>query len=129
MAQATFNTANVVTSAVQNSFLVKGDLVFANVSNVGYTQIVGVPVNFTPLTVGTIGKKPHLVDIASANANGVSSFSYCYRPVNSTNANLAVAGIQIFNNGNLASEVATGNLSSVVMNDVIKFQYSISRLP
>jgi len=123
MSQAVFVPANVKTSLIQNRFLIVGDMFFANVSNIGYTQVTGVPFNLAGLAQTSAGTKH--VTVRSANAAGVSAYAYQYRP--DATGNIANGAVQIFTNGNLAAEVATGNLPSAVQNDVLVFEANINR--
>ncbi len=124
MPNAAFNFSNITTSLVQNTFLVTGNVVIANTANITYNPIVGVP--FTLQGAVPSQKLPNFVTINSSNAAGVSSFEYVYHPP--LNGNVQVGGgVQIFANGNLASELPTGNLPAAVTSDVITFMAIVPR--
>lgn len=135
-ANAVFTTSNVKTSLIQNRFLVTGQAVLANVSNINYTTVTGVPFSLAGLAPSQKGTDK--VTIQSANALGINtSYTYAYQPVNTANANSSIANgatgniaagtIRIFANGNVSTELATGNLPASVQNDVIVFEAYISR--
>ncbi len=85
MANAVYVPANVKTSLIQNRFLITGSVKLANVSNLGYTQITGVPFSLAGICPSQNG--PDSVYIQSANAAGISAYGYAYRP--DANGNVA----------------------------------------
>ena len=121
---------------MQNRFLVTGQAVIANVANLNYTSGSGILFPLGGLVPSQ--KSTDKVTLNSANALGINtSYSYLYEPTNTSNANSKIASgdtgninagtIRIFSNGNLATELATGNLPASVQNDVIIFEAYISR--
>jgi hypothetical protein len=127
MAQAILNASNVHTSLAQNKFIITGVATFANTSNISYTSVVGIPFNLKGLVPTVIDSVARNVIVQSANASGISAYEYRFRPASTSNANLSATGVQVFVNGNLATEVATGNLPSAVVNDVIEFIGFVNR--
>jgi hypothetical protein len=117
MANAALALSNVVTSLVQNNFLVTASAALADANANVYFQGQGITLSLAGL-VPTSGKAPTFVEVVSSNVAGVSAYGYKWH--NDSNANIANCSVQVFTNGNLATEV-TGNaaLPTAVKNDVL----------